>query len=709
MQSKKGFYRPLFIGLLLVFGLLTIYAIKQNEAPRFVLLLGRFHPLLLHLPIGALVVVFFLDILGRFQKNYQQIVIRNLLGFTAFFSITTCFLGFFLSLEAGYDSNTLDFHFYTGIGTAVLITILFYLSLKPDFNLKKSFFPILFISIIGISVAGHYGSILTHGEGFLTEYAKAPKKEKTIEVKDSLRLYSNVVAKIFDKKCIQCHNTSKKKGELSLINPTSILKGGENGENLIPGNAQASLLYSRLLLPISDEAHMPPEGKEQLTKDEKWLIKHWIDTGADFNNYVAGIKSNDTLSKKLEKYLVFNKIEIPKASVSDIEKVRKAGFRVIEIVPGEAALNVKFNGKKPTKKEIKTLFELKKQIVELDFHSAEFTDEMTAGFGKFSNLKFLRINGISLGDKALGNFKKLGSLEVLNLFNTNISNEGLIRLLNEIQPKKIYVGNTKVDKATALSLATNHSIDIQNSIQEGFADDINIQVPEVFPIKTLFRDTINLFVSSPLKGVSLHYTLDGSEPDENAPIISDTLALDDSKILRVRAFKENWLPSDVVTRKYEKVTNEVTTFSVKKSPDERYPDPEKLFDLQEGSLTFNDGHWVGYLGDNLEVTIDLGSVMTVDNISFKCLENTGSWIFYPKRFTVFGSTFKNKGYKKLGTIGVSSNEQDGVIESKKVGLNIADTRARYFKVKIENYGKLPEWHPGAGNPAWLFVDEIYFW
>ncbi|NER17773.1 c-type cytochrome domain-containing protein [Spongiivirga citrea] len=709
MRNKKGLYRPLFIGLTLVFGLLTIYAIKQNEPPRFVLFLGRFHPLLLHLPIGALVVTFFLDVLGRFQKNYQQAVIRNLLGFTSFFSILTCFLGYFLSLEGGYQSNTLDWHLYTGIGTAIVIALLFYLSIKPDFNSKKLFFPILFLSIIGIGIAGHYGSILTHGDSFLIEYARAPKTEKTIEVKDSLRLYANVVAKIFDKKCVQCHNASKQKGKLSLLTPASILKGGEQGSNVVAGNAQASLLYSRLLLPISDEEHMPPEGKEQLTKDEIWLVKHWINTGANFENYVTGVKDNDTLSRKLEKYLVFNKIEIPKASKSDIEEVRKAGFRVTEIVPGMASLNVKFIEKSLSKETIETLFDLKKQIVELDFHSAELTDEMTAGFNKFINLKYLRINSPVITDKALKNLKKLSRLEVLNLFNTSISNDGLTSLLSEIQPKKVYAWNTKVDRATAINLASDYKIDIQNSINEDFVGDVSLEKPEIIPTQTLFKDTIQLTVLSHLKNVDLHYTLDGSKPDKNNPIISEKLTLDKSTIFKVRAFKENWSPSKVVTCQYVKVLHKVEDYTMKKAPDERYPNPEKLFDLSEGSLTFSDGSWVGYFGNDLEATIDLGSIQLVNNVSFQCLEDTGSWIFYPKKFKVFTSSTKNGAYKEIGDISISRSGEGGDAENKKVTLAIPNTKTRYFKVKIENYGKLPDWHPSAGNPSWLFVDEIYFW
>ena len=710
MEKQNKIFRGLFIGLLAVFGLLTLYAIKSDEPPRFVLFLGRFHPLLLHLPIGALIVTFFIDILGRVQKNYPETIIKYLLGFTAFFAIATCFLGYFLSLEGGYQEATLDLHFYTGILTAIIALVLFIISLKPSFNTNKIFLPLFIVSLISISITGHYGSVLTHGESFLTEYAGLPEKERTIEVVDSIKLYNDVVAKILDKKCMQCHSATKLKGELSLVSEASMLKGGVSGASIKRGDAAASLLYSRLLLPISDEEHMPPEGKAQLTKDEIWLIEHWINSGADFKNYVTQVAENDTLAKKLEKYLVFDKIEIPKASKDDIEDVIAAGFRVQEIVPGEAELNVKYIDTMPTLEAIQTLSKIKEQIIELNFDDAEVTDEMTKVISKFKHLKTLKINSVLLTDAALENLKALEHLEVINLYDTGISNTGIASLLSAIHPKSIYTGNTKVDKATAKRLAEEHKVFIQNNILEGFVEESQLAVPLITPEKTLFMDTIHLNIRSLLKNVNLHYTLDGTDPDSTSQVVTDIIVLDASQTLKVRAYKSDWLPSDILVRDYTKPTHKISSFSMRKQPDERYPDPNKLFDYEEGSNIFSDGHWIGYFGDDLEVTVDMGEVTSVDHISFRCLEDTGSWIFYPTAFTVYGSNSRNGNYRKLGEVEVTREGEGREAEAKKVHIDIPEgAKARYYKIHIKNYKTLPKWHPNAGSPAWLFVDEIYFW
>ncbi|MFK7748923.1 MAG: FN3 associated domain-containing protein [Kordia sp.] len=708
-MKEKKYIQYLFFGAIAIFGLLTFYAITATETPRIVLFFGRFHPLLLHLPIGALIVAFFIDILGRIQKNYPVATVRNILGFTSFFAILTCFLGYFLSLEGGYESATLNLHLYTGIFTAVLTIFLFWYSLKPLFNTKNTFLLLFVVSLVSISVAGHYGSVLTHGDNFLTEYITPTPEERTIEIVDSLRMYDDVVTKIFDKKCVQCHNMTKQKGALSLISPEAMLKGGETGEILLAGNAEASLLYKQLVLPISHEDHMPPEGKAQLTKDEIWLLKHWIDQGLDFENYVINTKENDTLSTLLKDYLIFTKIEIPRAAASAIETVQNANFRILELVPGKAELNVKYLNKTPSIEEIEQLSLLTEQIIELDFHNSQITDEMTKVIRELENLKTLRINSKKITDKALQHLKDLEHLEVLNIYNTNISNEGLTSLLQSIQPKKIYAWQTQVDQKTATALEAEFNIKIQHSIVDGFVKESQLEAPEITPDGTLFTDTIHLNIKSRLKGVDVRYTLNGETPDSTSQVVTNPIILETSKTLKIATFKKGWLPSDILTKEYAKVTQQIKNFTVQKKPSPDYAATKKLFDLKEGSLSFKDGEWTGCFGYDLNTIIDLGEIKSINNISFNTLEDVGSWILYPTKFSVYASNTKNGNFKKVDEIAISRKGEGGEPEMKKVTLAVPNTEARYFKIVIKNHTKLPKWHPAAGNKAWIFVDEVYVW
>ena len=701
------------VTILLLFALLITAIAKVgnlNETPKVVLTFGRFHLLLLHLPIGALLITFFLDIVGRLKKNYPSQIIKYALGFTVFFAIITCVLGYFLSLQGGYGERVLNIHFWTAIITAILTGVLFILSIMVSKKAKKMVFPFFVITIISISITGHYGSILTHGENFLTEYVSVPEKLESIEVVDSLKFYENVIAKILDDKCIQCHNATKTKGGLSLISKELILKGGETGDVVVIGNANESLLYNQLLLPESDKKHMPPKGKPQLTSDEKLLIKHWIDRGADFEAYVGALSKNDTLKNILKKFLVFDTAPIAQASVNDITQVRDAGFMVNEMGIGAPELSVKYIKKEIKKSDFKKLARLKDQIVELDLSSTNLSDEMTGIINKLENLKMLRLDNTNISDKTLQNITNLKQLETLNLFSTSVTNNGLETLLESIKPQHIYCWKSNVEKEIAMQLQEKYNIEIHNGIRNDFVEETKLKLPVIIPEITFFTDSISLNFASNLKNAELRFTLNGETPDSTSTIYSEEIKLTENTNLKVKAFKKGWLPSDVLERDYFKIKHEIANYTIKDKPDPRYPNANKLFDLQEGSTTFRDGKWTGFLGYDVNTTIDLGSLKKVDNISINCLENVGNWILFPTKMTVHASINKETEFKKVGELVLNEDPKNNTESRiKRFTLNVKNTEAQFFKIIIKNPEVLPDWHEGAGNASWIFVDEIFLW
>ncbi len=709
----KTILRNYSVVLILIVVLCAIVLIKianAEEVPKTVLFLGRFHPMLLHLPIGALLVTFFLDIIGRIRKNYPSQIISYALGFSAFFAIITCILGYFLSLEGGYGTSVLNIHFWTALITAGLTMLLFSLTLINSEITKKMMLPLFIITLGGITVTGHYGSVLTHGENFLTEYVDNSENLKTIEVVDSLKMYENVILKIMDDKCIQCHNATKTKGGLSLISKESLLKGGESGEAITAGNANSSLLYKQLILPISDEKHMPPDGKPQLTNEEIWLIKHWLNKGADFGGYVANVAQNDTLKKALKKYLVVNKVAIPRASEKDIAEAKKAGFMVSEIAAGASELSVKFAKKEISKNNLKILSNLKKQIVELEISNTNLSDDMTQPLNKFENLKMLRLDHTNITDKTLQNIDELKQLEVLNLFKTAVTDIGIENLLKSIQPKQIYTWETQVGQETVERLQNLYGVQINNGITKDFIEETKLRLPMVSPENTFFTDSINIKMTTNLRNAELRYSLNGKLPDSTSAIYKDEIKLSDNTNLKVQAFKKGWLPSDVLERYFFKVEYQITDYTIKDKPDPRYPNASKLFDLEEGSIAFRDGKWTGYYGYDLDTTIDLGQPRIVNNISVNCLENVGSWIMFPTKMTVFASENGKTDFKMVGELTLnedSKNNKDSAI--KRFTVNVNNTEAQFFKIVVKNLGILPSWHEAAGNPSWIFVDEIFLW
>jgi len=697
--------------VLFVFYQLYAFANELNteDAPRFVLFLGRFHPLILHLPIGALLITFYLDIIGRIKKNYPKTTIKYALGFSSFFAILASILGYFLSLEGGYNESTLDIHFWVGILSAVLTSILFVVTTLDREWLKKIVLPLFIITLISIGVTGHYGSVLTHGDNFITEYAGSAPKIKTIEQVDSLKIYKDVVANIFEDKCTRCHNSTKKKGELSLLSKAMILKGGENGDVVHSNNVEESKIYTSAFLPLSDDNHMPPEGKPQLSKDELWILKYWINNNLDFTSKVAEIQQNDTLNRLLKKYLVFERNHIPNASISDIVKVKNAGFSIRKLVPDKAGLSVKFLKGEVNTKEMKTLSGLKEQIIELDLSNSNVSDKMTKTIRKLKNLKRLRLENTRISDESLNYLNELHNLKLINLYNTNITNRGLEKLLQSMKPNDIYIWKTKVEKQFAMKLEKEYDVNMNMGVFKGFVEKMDLKKPLLLTKRVFFQDTISVRLLTKMKNLTLRYTLNGKEPDSTSTIYLKPITLNEQAVFKVKAYKKDWYPSETLTRQYAKIKYIITDYTIVEEPDSRYPKSSKLFDLKEGSINFRDGNWAGFLGSDLNTTIDLGEIRTLDKISVNCLENSGNYILLPKELVVYASKKENSSFKKIGNIKIPRIKISTETVIKRITLNIPNTKAQYFKIIVKNQKVLPKEHVASGEPSWMFVDEIVLW
>jgi hypothetical protein len=93
-------------------------------------------------------------------------------------------------------------------------------------------------------------------------------------------LFSAAVQPLFREKCGKCHIKDKPAGGLGVDQQAQLLEGGFSGAGIVPKDRKASVVMQRLVLPPSNDEHMPPEGEPVLAADEVELIGSWIDQGA---------------------------------------------------------------------------------------------------------------------------------------------------------------------------------------------------------------------------------------------------------------------------------------------------------------------------------------------------------------------------------------------------------------------------------------------
>ena len=131
---------------------------------------------------------------------------------------------------------------------------------------------------------------------------------------------------------------------------------------------------------------------------------------------------------------------------------------------------------------------------------------------------------------------------------------------------------------------------------------------------------------------------------------------------------------------------------------------DALIDGIRGGDNFRVGTWQGYLGRDLDVTLDFGAPRDIHQVSMGFLQDTGPWIFMPRRIIVQVSD-DGQAFRTIGEVANTVSEREAQAVTRDFTLE-ASARARFVRIHVEHYGKLPPWHPGSGNDAWFFADEV---
>ena len=263
--------------------------------------LGRLHPLIVHFPIGLLIVGLILEIYSWSNKDQPfRSGLHIILLIGALTAVVAAGFGLLLKEQDEYSSNALTIHQWSGIATAVLATITFYFFRLSGSNsnrkLLNAYRSLLIFSVIGVTIAGHYGASLTHGSDYLTEvlpwsnengltrnpdFNLASFKNDSTQALDQKQVAAlNLeVRSIFAHNCYKCHSAEKTKGELRLDRKDFVMRGGKSGEVITIGHPEKSEMIRRLLLPREDKESMPSKGKT-LSEKEIATLQLWIKRGA---------------------------------------------------------------------------------------------------------------------------------------------------------------------------------------------------------------------------------------------------------------------------------------------------------------------------------------------------------------------------------------------------------------------------------------------
>jgi len=215
-MSRHLFVLSNLVVVLQVFLLLFCF-LDLSVLPQIVLFAGRFHPVVLHLPITLIILLipFSIYLQRRTDTDDLSSLFDVVLHYIALISTLTALAGFLLAADGGYDQESLSFHKWLGVAVAFLTHALVYI--KKAFAQKTLVWNIAMAATLIVMVAGsHFGGNLTHGEGFFTFKKDTKPTNAVVEFGEKTTVYQGAVQPVLEAKCITCHNDKKMKGGLNL-------------------------------------------------------------------------------------------------------------------------------------------------------------------------------------------------------------------------------------------------------------------------------------------------------------------------------------------------------------------------------------------------------------------------------------------------------------------------------------------------------------
>ncbi|HEY2348341.1 MAG TPA: c-type cytochrome domain-containing protein [Puia sp.] len=458
---------------------------------------GHFHPLLVHLPIGILLIAIFLQWLsGRESYRSYAFVVPVILLMGVIAAFLSCITGWLLSLTDDYDHDLVGWHMWMGISVAFVSLLLYAKTLNPRFGINRKLLTLLLLTLI--LVTGHLGGSLTHGSDYLTKpltdiFGKDTIANAVIKPLPNVQeayAYSDVVLPVLQTKCYSCHGKNKQKGKLRMDDSLLLMKGGKDGKVILTGNAKESDLIKRLLLPVDNEDHMPPKEKPQPSENQIALLEWWISQGALFGKKVKEVAQSEKIVPvlfALQKTIVTEKegFDIPagsveKADASVLDKMKALGIVALPVAQNSNYLQANFiTDSLISNEELQLLLAVKKQLIWLKLGNTNISDGAMTMIGQLTNLTRLNLEHTPISDNGLHALQSLSHLQYLNLVGTIVTQQGILQLRNLKSLHSLYLYHTKVNRSDWGS--------IQNAFPKTNIDSGEYAVPTLITDTTLVK------------------------------------------------------------------------------------------------------------------------------------------------------------------------------------------------------------------------------
>ncbi len=188
-------------------------------------------------------------------------------------------------------------------------------------------------------------------------------------------------------------------------------------------------------------------------------------------------------------------------------------------------------------------------------------------------------------------------------------------------------------------------------------------------------------------------------------IYKDPIVIDKTAMISFYAENNNKKSNVVSSNFIKKPNNYSIKINSKYDPQYHAGGDQGLIDGIFGNENWRKGDWQGYQAQDFEAVIDLNETKKVTSLSARFLQDSRAWIMMPAKVEFYTSE-DNINFKLVKTIDNTLDARNADVQIADFQATIPEIKAKFIKVKAYNFGKLPEWHQGAGGEAFIFIDEI---
>ena len=246
------------------------------------------------------------------------------------------------------------------------------------------------------------------------------------------------------------------------------------------------------------------------------------------------------------------------------------------------------------------------------------------------------------------------------------------------------------------------------------SDSIMVPMPEIKAAMAgkedfrMYNRPLTISMTCPDSDAEIRYTTDGSEPTMKSSLYKSSFVILKTCTIKAKAFKKGSVPSFVTLRQFNRLNIKNTTFV--NPPAERYGKDADiaLMDGKKGASGDWQNDWLGFEGVDMEATIELAVPTKINTVKIGLGHEPNDWVVWPKgvwvSFSSDGDEFSEWQMAELPVFDRPDKMKGfGRIEAR---LRTDGKQWKYVRVKVENQGVLPDWHPYKGQKAWIMVDEV---